>query len=233
MSSRPRLGIVHNMTLQHHHPSTQSVGSTPCTVCFHNQTDATPLPVVAPVPILENAHAHMDRFEQRMRRMRVSNEAISWDDFDEAPVASLPTQFRMPDIERYMGIDASHRRNWDDLTQEFLRQFAFNVVIDVSRRELEKRALLEDCGPSLPLLTQKGRSPQDDRDQKMWVILVQQDRDLSGFKETSYFIPLAPSPTDCYSSCIEIDMTVFPARYAFESSFPEAHEGWFVDSVGS
>ena len=39
-----------------------------------------------------------------MRRMRVSNGAISWDDFDEAPVASLPAQFRMPDIERYMGI---------------------------------------------------------------------------------------------------------------------------------
>ena len=39
-----------------------------------------------------------------MRRMRVSNGAISWDDFDGAPVASLSTQFRMPDIERYMGI---------------------------------------------------------------------------------------------------------------------------------
>ena len=39
-----------------------------------------------------------------MRWMRVSNGAISWDDFDEAPVASLPTQFRMPDIEWYMGI---------------------------------------------------------------------------------------------------------------------------------
>ncbi|RVW92796.1 hypothetical protein CK203_042612 [Vitis vinifera] len=69
-----------------------------------HETDATPLPVVAPVPILEDAHAHMDRFEQRMRRMRVSNGAISWDDFDGAPVANLPAQFRMPDIERYMGI---------------------------------------------------------------------------------------------------------------------------------
>ena len=39
-----------------------------------------------------------------MRRVRVSNGAISWDDFDEAPMASLPAQFRMPDIERYMGI---------------------------------------------------------------------------------------------------------------------------------
>ena len=34
-------------------------------------------------------------------------------------------------------MDTSHRRTWDDLAQEFLRQFAFNTVIDVSRRELE------------------------------------------------------------------------------------------------
>nr|CAN74716.1 hypothetical protein VITISV_033046 [Vitis vinifera] len=101
-------------------------------------------------------------------------------DFDGAPVASLPAKFRMPEIERYAGIgcprihlrlystvmrahgldeaqmimlfpmslsgaaqrwfaslDVSRRRTWDDLAQEFLRQFAFNTVIDVSRRELE------------------------------------------------------------------------------------------------
>ena len=37
----------------------------------------------------------------------------------------------------FASLDASRRRTWDDLTQEFLRQFAFNTVIDVSRRELE------------------------------------------------------------------------------------------------
>ena len=112
--------------------------------------------------------------------MRVSNGAINWDDFDGAPVASLLAQFRMSDIERYMGIGclkihlrlyssvmrahgldeahlimlfpmslsgaaqrwfvslvASRRRTWDDLAQEFLRQFPFNIVIDVLKRELE------------------------------------------------------------------------------------------------
>ncbi|XP_034710520.1 uncharacterized protein LOC117933245 [Vitis riparia] len=112
--------------------------------------------------------------------MRTSEGAITWEDFDEAPVASLPAKFRMPEIERYTGIgcpcihlrlystvmrahrldeaqmvmlfpmslsgaaqrwftslDVSRRRTWDDLAQEFLRQFAFNTVIDVSRRELE------------------------------------------------------------------------------------------------
>ena len=37
----------------------------------------------------------------------------------------------------YASLDASRRRTWEDLTQEFLRHFAFNTMVDVSRRELE------------------------------------------------------------------------------------------------
>ena len=33
--------------------------------------------------------------------MKSLDGAISWDDFNGAPVASLLTQFRMPEIERY------------------------------------------------------------------------------------------------------------------------------------
>ena len=122
----------------------------------------------------------MDRLEQKLRQMRASDGVTTWEDFDVAPVTSLPAKFRMPEIERYAGIgcprihlrlystvmrahgldkaemvmlfpmslssvaqrwfaslDASRHRTWDDLAQEFLRQFAFNTVIDVSRRELE------------------------------------------------------------------------------------------------
>ena len=160
-------------------PLSQSVPH-PTPYVLHSQTDATPLSVVAPIQASEDAHARMDRLEQMMRQMRVSDGDISWDDFDGSPVASLPTQFRMLEIKRYTGIgcpkihlrlyssvmrahgldeahlimlfpmslsgaaqrwfaslDASRRRTWDDLAQEFLRQFAFNTVIDVSRRELE------------------------------------------------------------------------------------------------
>ena len=89
---------------------------------------------------------------------------------------SLPAKFRMPEIERYMGIgcprihlrlystimrahgldgaqmimlfpmslggaaqrwfaslDVSCHWTWDDLAQEFLRQYAFNTIVDVSR----------------------------------------------------------------------------------------------------
>ncbi|RVW66336.1 Transposon Ty3-I Gag-Pol polyprotein [Vitis vinifera] len=133
-----------------------------------------------PTPISEDPHARMDKLEQKLRQMRTSEGAITWEDFDGAPVASLPAKFRMPEIERYTGIgcprihlrlystvmrahglddaqmvmlfpmslsgaaqrwfaslEVSRRRTWDDLAQEFLRQFAFNTVIDVSRRELE------------------------------------------------------------------------------------------------
>ena len=34
-------------------------------------------------------------------------------------------------------MDVSRRRTWDDLAQEFLRQYAFNTIIDVLRRELK------------------------------------------------------------------------------------------------
>nr|CAN71602.1 hypothetical protein VITISV_008050 [Vitis vinifera] len=145
-----------------------------------HQTEVTPPPAIVPTPISEDPHAHMDRLEQKLRQMRTSEGAITWEDFDGAPVASLPAKFRMPEIERYTGIgcprihlrlhstvmrahgldeaqmvmffpmslsgaaqhwfaslEVSCRRTWDDLAQEFLRQFAFNTVIDVSRRELE------------------------------------------------------------------------------------------------
>ena len=46
----------------------------------------------------------MDRLEQRVRQMRASDENISWEDFDGAPMASLQAKFRMSEIEIYTGI---------------------------------------------------------------------------------------------------------------------------------
>ena len=37
----------------------------------------------------------------------------------------------------FASLDVSRHKTWDNLAQEFLRQFAFNTVIGVSRRELE------------------------------------------------------------------------------------------------
>ncbi|KAL6315060.1 hypothetical protein AAG906_030908 [Vitis piasezkii] len=69
-----------------------------------HQTEVPPPPVTVPTPTLEDPHSRMDRLEQRLRQLRTSDGAITWKDFDGAPVANLPTKFRMPEIERYMGI---------------------------------------------------------------------------------------------------------------------------------
>ncbi|RVW73218.1 Gag-Pol polyprotein [Vitis vinifera] len=71
---------------------------------LHSQTEVAPPPAIVPTPISEDPHARMDKLEQKLRQMRTSEGAITWEDFDGAPVASLPAKFRMPEIERYTGI---------------------------------------------------------------------------------------------------------------------------------
>ena len=57
------------------------------------------MPSMVVVPTSKDAYAHMDKLEQKMRQMRVSDGGMGWDDFDGLPVASLPTKFRMLEIE--------------------------------------------------------------------------------------------------------------------------------------
>ena len=42
--------------------------------------------------------------------MRASDRIITWEDFDGVLVANLPAKFRMPEIERYIGISCIHLR---------------------------------------------------------------------------------------------------------------------------
>ena len=37
----------------------------------------------------------------------------------------------------FPSLDPSRRRTWDDLGQEFIRQYSFNTLVDVSQKELE------------------------------------------------------------------------------------------------
>ena len=37
----------------------------------------------------------------------------------------------------YASLDSFRCRTWENLAQEFIRQFAFNTGVDISRRELE------------------------------------------------------------------------------------------------
>ena len=59
-------------------------------------------------------------------------------DLDEAQMIMLfPMSLSGVAQCRFASLDVSHRCTWDDLAQEFLLQFAFNTVIDVSQRELK------------------------------------------------------------------------------------------------
>ena len=147
---------------------------------LHGQTETAPHSVIAPSPIVDDTQSCIDKFEQRIRSLHVSNGVIDWDGYDDLPVAALSIEFRMPDIERYMEIgcprihlqlysvvmcehrldeaqmiilfppslsgaakhwfaslDPSRHRTWANLGQEFIGQYSFNTVVDVSRRELE------------------------------------------------------------------------------------------------
>ena len=71
---------------------------------LHGQTETTRHSVVALAPIIDDTQARIDRIEQRIRSLHVPDEVIGWDKYDDLPVAALPVEFRMPDIERYAGI---------------------------------------------------------------------------------------------------------------------------------
>ena len=71
---------------------------------LHGQTETTPHSVVAPAQIVDDTQARIDKIEQRMKSLHVSNRIMGWDGYDDMPVAALPVEFRMPDIERYTGI---------------------------------------------------------------------------------------------------------------------------------
>ncbi|RVW84910.1 hypothetical protein CK203_039489 [Vitis vinifera] len=74
---------------------------------LHEHSEIAP-PAVVQTTVADDVHARMDRLEQCMRQMRVSDGSVVWDDFEGMPVASLPAKFRMPDIERYTGIGCPH-----------------------------------------------------------------------------------------------------------------------------
>ena len=71
---------------------------------LHGQTQTTPHSIMAPAPIIDDTQAGIDRIEQRIRSLHVSDGVIGWNGYDDLPVAALPVEFRMPDIERYTGI---------------------------------------------------------------------------------------------------------------------------------
>ena len=87
-------------------PPPPPVQSAPWVGAFvlHGQTETIPHSVVAPAQIIDDTEARINRIEQRIRSLHVSDGVIGWDGYDDLPVAALPVEFRMSNIERYTGI---------------------------------------------------------------------------------------------------------------------------------
>ncbi|RVW63266.1 hypothetical protein CK203_058639 [Vitis vinifera] len=57
------------------------------------------VPSSPPPPVTDDTQTRIDRIEQMMRLLHVSNGVMSWDGYDDFPVVALPVEFHMPDIE--------------------------------------------------------------------------------------------------------------------------------------
>ena len=68
-----------------------------------------------PITISEDLHARLDKLEQQLGQMRVSNKTIVWGDRDRPPVVNFLIGFQMLDITRVIGIRCprAHLRLYD------------------------------------------------------------------------------------------------------------------------
>ena len=70
--------------------------------------------------------------------LRLYNTMMRAHGLDESHMITLfPLSLSGAAQRWFTSLESSRRRTWDDLAQEFLRQFSFNSVVDVSRKELE------------------------------------------------------------------------------------------------
>ncbi|KAL6332889.1 hypothetical protein AAG906_019401 [Vitis piasezkii] len=96
----------------------------PTPFILQSQTEVAPPPTMVVVSTSEDAHAHIDRLEQTMRQLRVSDGGMVWGDFDGLPVASLPAKLYSTVMRAY----------YLDEAQMIM---LFPMSLNVPRRELE------------------------------------------------------------------------------------------------
>ena len=70
---------------------------------LHGQSEVAP-PSIAHTTVSKDVHALMDRLKQQIRHIKMLDSLVAWDDSDGIPVASLPVEFRMSEIDKYIGI---------------------------------------------------------------------------------------------------------------------------------
>ena len=70
--------------------------------------------------------------------LQLYNAVMHGNRLDEAQMIMLfPLSLSGTAQRWFASLDPSRLRTWADLEQEFIRQYSFNTVVDVSRRELE------------------------------------------------------------------------------------------------
>ena len=70
--------------------------------------------------------------------LQLYNAVMRGHKLDEAQMIMLfPLSLSGAAQRLFASLDPSRRRTWADLGQEFIRQYSFNTVVDVSQRELE------------------------------------------------------------------------------------------------
>ncbi|RVW31574.1 hypothetical protein CK203_087929 [Vitis vinifera] len=113
---------------------------------LHGHSEIAP-PVVVQTTVIDNAHACMDNIQQHMRQLRylmvpqfrmISRHNDEAHRLDESQMITLfPLSPSGATQHWFASLESSRHRTWDNLAQEFLRQFSFNTVVDVLRRELK------------------------------------------------------------------------------------------------
>ncbi|RVW87079.1 Transposon Ty3-I Gag-Pol polyprotein [Vitis vinifera] len=116
---------------------------------LHSQIEVAPPPITSPIPLqrthmLSTGQFRMPEIERYTGigcpriHLRLYSTVMRAHGLDDAQMVMLfPMSLSGAAQRWFASLEVSRRRTWDDLAQEFLRQFAFNTVIDVSRRELE------------------------------------------------------------------------------------------------
>ena len=93
--------------------------------------------------------------------MRASDGGITWDDFNGSLVSKLSTKFRMPDIERSMGIDCPH-----------IHLGLYNIIIRA--HELDESQMIMLFPMSLSGAAQRWFASLDASRRKTWDNLAQE-----------------------------------------------------------
>ena len=83
----------------------------------------------------------MERYTGRecpRTHLRIYSQLMRGMGLDEAQLIMLfPLSLSSVAQSWFATLDALRRQTWEDLAHEFIRQFSFSIVIDVTRKELD------------------------------------------------------------------------------------------------